>query len=581
MGSEMCIRDRPAPSSREPARARARQAVCEVVASACAGPAALLRAFEAFAPLAALDESDFLRALDEGAPAAAARCAARARDGGGAGRSDEECSSSSSSEGESDDATRSDDEGSAGSDGGARVASVPVERALFAACTPWRGRSGATVAELHARAVALDALGARARTLAVADVSAGLLLVRTARARDALASRADRLCDAVCGLVSKRLASRALRLSAQFASLHATLTQDAPDAEAVAAMGAQLDTYPETVIALEARVGADVLDNVALLDGVRRALSDEALVAVVALSRWPERLAAAHDDAALRLERARARAKAELVDERLAFADELDAAQAEFSASIARLGGAECNIDETAPVALAFAARVADARARARVIASRESIFGWAQTDWGRLDELSAALEPFAAMWHAANEFAKAYPVWFDGPLLNVSAALVEEGVVACEREMARATTALAGCAPPLRVVDELNKRLGETRAVLPLIGALLNPGMRERHWSALTAAAGVIRAPSAMATLRALVDAGLLDHLPLIEEVSLVASKEHALERALDKMVSEWAGVAFALAEHRASGIAMLAQLEPVQASARRAARRLSLIHI
>jgi dynein heavy chain len=50
------------------------------------------------------------------------------------------------------------------------------------------------------------------------------------------------------------------------------------------------------------------------------------------------------------------------------------------------------------------------------------------------------------------------------------------------------------------------------------------------------------------------------------IEDISMVASKEHALERVLDKMVAEWAGVPFELSEYRDAGVVVLTQLDPIQ---------------
>jgi dynein heavy chain len=347
-------------------------------------------------------------------------------------------------------------------------------------------------------------------------VRTGLLLVRCGDARDALADRADLVCDAVCGLISARLAARALEISVSFERMHALLVQDAKDAEAVDEMAQHLESYPETVIELEERVGANVLGQLSLLDCIRRPLSDEALAAAVVLSRWPADVASAHDDAAIRLDKARTRAMNELVDDRLAFGEALEASRKEFG-KVAKMGGAGCNIDETAPLVLAFAERLSSARARARLFNSRERIFSWDQSDWPALDELSSAIEPYAAMWHAANEFSKAYPGWSDGPLLDVSVSEVEEGVAVCAREMGKATTTLAGCAAPLRVVDDVERRLAETRNMLPLVAALLNPGMRERHWASLTAAAGVLRAPTAMTTLRTLIEAGVPEHLPLV----------------------------------------------------------------
>ncbi|KAJ1619595.1 dynein heavy chain, N-terminal region 2-domain-containing protein, partial [Pavlovales sp. CCMP2436] len=254
-----------------------------------------------------------------------------------------------------------------------------------------------------------------------------------------------------------------------------------------------------------------------------------------------------------------------LLEERLAFADSLELAQAQYLA-LTQLGGAGCNIDETAPVVIAFSEMLAGFRTKARLFNGREAIFRWEKSEWPVLSQLSVSAEPYSHMWHAANEFAKAYPGWFDGPLLDVSIAQIVDEVSACDREMKRAITSLAGCTAPLRVVDDTVKRVEEARAMLPLVVALLNPGMRERHWLSLSKAVASIRAPSANSTLRHLIDTGLPEHQQLLEEVSTVASKEFALERVLERMFAEWHAQPFVLASYRETGVAILSQLDPIQ---------------
>ncbi len=61
----------------------------------------------------------------------------------------------------------------------------------------------------------------------------------------------------------------------------------------------------------------------------------------------------------------------------------------------------------------------------------------------------------------------------------------------------------------------------------LPLVTALRNPGLRDRHWERISAAAGFpVRADAGFSVSRAL-QLGLPKHLPAIEEVAEYASKE------------------------------------------------------
>ena len=80
--------------------------------------------------------------------------------------------------------------------------------------------------------------------------------------------------------------------------------------------------------------------------------------------------------------------------------------------------------------------------------------------------------------------------------------------------------------------------KLEEFKAHLPLIHAMLNPGMRERHWRKVKDEAGRSVQPNEMSTLHSLIEQQVGDHLAIIQEASETASKEHSLEKALDRML-------------------------------------------
>jgi dynein heavy chain, axonemal len=59
--------------------------------------------------------------------------------------------------------------------------------------------------------------------------------------------------------------------------------------------------------------------------------------------------------------------------------------------------------------------------------------------------------------------------------------------------------------------------------------------------------------------TLRRLLDADILVHLPRITDLSDAASREASIEHALDKMLADWEGLAFELAPWKNTGTYIL----------------------
>jgi hypothetical protein len=87
-------------------------------------------------------------------------------------------------------------------------------------------------------------------------------------------------------------------------------------------------------------------------------------------------------------------------------------------------------------------------------------------------------------------------------------------------------------------VVAALRARLESFQQHLPLVAALRNPGLRERHWAKVAEVAGLqLSGPAGGLTVSRALAAGLPAKLEALEEISEFASKEFALERALDKM--------------------------------------------
>lgn len=102
-----------------------------------------------------------------------------------------------------------------------------------------------------------------------------------------------------------------------------------------------------------------------------------------------------------------------------------------------------------------------------------------------------------------------------------------------------------------------IQKEVVSFKAYIPLIYALRNPGMRARHWHALTEALGAEWAPEDSFTLAAADELGFLEERALKEIVKAadVAGKEFAIEQALDKMVQDWEHVELGVLAYRETG--------------------------
>ena len=81
---------------------------------------------------------------------------------------------------------------------------------------------------------------------------------------------------------------------------------------------------------------------------------------------------------------------------------------------------------------------------------------------------------------------------------------------------------------------------------VMPLVTALRNPGMRERHWAEMSKATGqdLSMAESDEFTLVKMKEMHLEEHMEAVTKISDVAGKEYTIEQTMDKMEGEWENV-------------------------------------
>lgn len=115
----------------------------------------------------------------------------------------------------------------------------------------------------------------------------------------------------------------------------------------------------------------------------------------------------------------------------------------------------------------------------------------------------------------------------------------------------------------------------------LPVVNALRNKGMRDRHWGALSAELKFDLRPDERFTLRDATE-GLRLHEPkTLERVQKVcerAMKEYAIEKALNDMEKAWEELEFGLFPYRSTGTSVIKISDEVSERSRRGRRRRSV---
>ena len=209
-----------------------------------------------------------------------------------------------------------------------------------------------------------------------------------------------------------------------------------------------------------------------------------------------------------------------------------------------------------------------DYEAKAQIFNTREALFGEPATEYEQLAKLVKDFEPYASLWTTAADWQKWQREWLDGPLLDLQPDDVEKSFVGAQRGVAKLIKSFKDTPGCLNIAKALKGEMAGFSGNVPVVQALRNPGMRDRHWDALSAELRFELRPDEKFTLRDATEGLRLHEAAPLEKVQKVCSramKEFAIEKALDEMAAGWEPLNFDVVAYRATGTSVVKVSEEV----------------
>ncbi|XP_076448252.1 dynein axonemal heavy chain 3-like [Babylonia areolata] len=190
------------------------------------------------------------------------------------------------------------------------------------------------------------------------------------------------------------------------------------------------------------------------------------------------------------------------------------------------------------------------------------------QSEYEQIGKLQVSIEPYEKLWTTAVTFHQQHDKWMNGPLLEVNAEFVEDEVQNLWRTAYKLTKLFAhpDYKGPMRASATIKAKLEKFKISMPIISALCNPGIKERHWKMMSEKVGFDMTPSETTPLFEVLQMGLDKYLDDLKDISSQASKEYALEKALAKMKSDWASVQFNFTPYKDTGLSILSSFDDIQ---------------
>lgn len=222
-------------------------------------------------------------------------------------------------------------------------------------------------------------------------------------------------------------------------------------------------------------------------------------------------------------------------------------------------------VEQTTAEVKRISKRLIEADALAKKFNSREVLFGVPQTDYSDVQRTTKAFEPYSALWLAMNDFDKYRKIWMTDPFTKLDAEEIEKNVQTWWRTIFKIAKLFETTQPEIFAMASCVKEDMEAfKTNVPIITALRNPGMRDRHWKTLSAEIGIDLSFSDSVTLDGVLnDLKLPDFMDQIAKCGDLASKEYMVEKTLAEMKESWVGIDLDLMEYRDSGTYVLKGLD------------------
>ncbi|KAI9175897.1 hypothetical protein H9P43_006261 [Blastocladiella emersonii ATCC 22665] len=360
------------------------------------------------------------------------------------------------------------------------------------------------------------------------------------------------LSKVILEILARRTAKSALAISAAFAKMSARCKEKPVKAEELGELREYVATVPEQVEAQRALID-DMMHDFAVLDKYRYELANDDFKAKWAAFGWPQQV-----DKLLK------QAEESLATDEQTFIRTLQSDQELFKERLHHLGGVIAEFSHHADLSklgeiVAEVQKVTlelkEAQALAQVYNSRERLFNLPVTNYDELATMAKDFEPYRTLWTNAADWIKWKAAWLNGPFLDLIAEDVEKSLMGAWRAMFKTVKTFKQAPGCLAVATQLKDEMEAFKPSLPLIQALRNPGMRDRHWEKLSGELGVNVCPNQTTTLAELIKMQLMDRMEVLTKVSEEAGKEYAIEAALDKMEGEWKAVVLEILPYRETG--------------------------
>ncbi|GIQ85466.1 dynein heavy chain 1, axonemal, partial [Kipferlia bialata] len=399
-------------------------------------------------------------------------------------------------------------------------------------------------------------------------VHVGMFVVRTSGVRKYMAAKHVRMAELVRGIIEEMAEERAHKVSDGFGQVVLRLRHRNTDIEEVVATEQYIEKLPAMQEELNSTIDV-MLEYYTALDELNIPQSDSAVNLRWKARAFPLTVKGLVEDTLADLSQERGKFEDEQRQEQVDFGHSVDMIARQVTSFASRHTSLK-GLDATADEAQKISRDLRRMEESAKRFNSREAHFGLELTDYGNLSRLVKDFEPQTLFWQTAQAYTNNEKTWMEGAFDAVNATEVEQQVDDYYRNVSKALRSFKNQPQTRDIAEGVRDSIAQFKKYVPLLLAMRNEGMKERHWLSVSELLKFDLRPDLEPCLsedepgyifKTAVDMGLWQHASLvhIQTVSDVASKEYNIQHALESMRSTWQTINLTLAEYGETGTYVL----------------------
>ncbi|XP_052747260.1 dynein axonemal heavy chain 7 [Bicyclus anynana] len=195
-----------------------------------------------------------------------------------------------------------------------------------------------------------------------------------------------------------------------------------------------------------------------------------------------------------------------------------------------------------------------------------ETSFRWELSQYPKRKAIYDRLVPFKKLFDAGYDFLDKHNTWMTSKVGSFDPEDIEGDVSYFYKTVYKLEKSFQEVPATFQLAQAVRTKMEDFKTHMPIIQTLGNPGMKPRHWEKVSDIVGFPILVDDELSLAKVIDFNLVDYIEKFESISEAATKENNLEKALDKMIKEWAELKFEILPYKDTGTYILSSVDEIQ---------------